>query len=74
MIGTTPGTEEIVNRSVQTSKKAMASQAVVHVGRGSRNGKVTAYVQKSTGAMTKFEIDVPGVLGSRMLTWHDGLN
>ena len=71
VIGTNkPASEEYMNRSIDLGQ-GMASAAVVHMGHGNSEGKATAYVQTSTGALTDIEIDSKGGITSRFVSWHD---
>ena len=73
VIGTTPKSgKEYVNRSTWIGE-GMASAVVVHVGHGSSQGKATAYVQTSTGALTGITMDnTEGGITSRLISWHYG--
>ena len=66
----TSGSNKNVNRSVSLGK-GLASQAVVHLGKGSTHGKVTAYVQKSDGELLSMDISLVGALSSRFISWYD---
>ncbi len=70
VIGTTDGSggKKYVNRSTSLGA-GLASQAVVHVGHNSSNGRATAFVKKSTAELFRIEIDSVGAITSRLLTW-----
>ncbi len=71
VIGSTgSGSNQVVNRRMSTGV-GMASQAVVHVGKGGSGGKMTAYVQKSSGELTGIEVDAVAAITSRFVTWFD---
>ncbi len=67
---TAAGTNKNINGKVGLGK-GLASQAVVHLGKGSSHGKVTAYVQKSDGELLSMDIFLAGALSSRFISWHD---
>ncbi len=74
VIGTTPsGSNKNVNRRTGIGS-GMASQAVVHKGKGSSGGKTTAYVQKSSGELTAISVDTAGPVTSRFVTWYNVRN
>lgn len=73
VIGTkASGGNETVNRATSLGKN-IASQAVVHVGHGGSGGKSTAFLQKSSGEVTKIEFNSTGAVAivSRFVTWYD---
>ncbi len=75
VIGTSPGSgsNKIVNRSTSLGV-GMASQAVVHIGKGGSGGKATAYIQKSSGEITSIGFNSPAALPSRFMTWYRALD
>ena len=68
------GGTEYVKRSTALGT-GMASEVAVHVGHGSSQGKVKAFVQMSTGGTIGIDGDLPdGAIVSRIITWHQGEN
>lgn len=71
VVGTTSsGSNKVVNRSTALGS-GMASQAVVHIGKGGAGGKTTAYMQKSSGEMTSVTVESAMPVTSRFLTWYN---
>ena len=52
----------------------MAARAVVHIGEGGSNGAMKAFVQKSTAELAGIDINAPGSIVSRVVTWYQGEN
>ncbi len=70
VIGTTAsGSNKLVNRSTSVGL-GLASQAVVHLGKGSTEGSARAFVQKSTGELTSVETNNLGPVVSRFVSWY----
>ncbi len=75
VIGTDPGTGgKEYNKRATDLGVGMAARVVVHIGKGGSSGAMKAFVQKSTAELAGIDINAPGEIVSRLITWFEGEN
>jgi len=69
-IGTTTGSggKEYVNRSTSMGS-GLATEAVVHIGKGGGDGKAGVFSQNSLGQVSRIQVSTTGAITSRLKTW-----
>lgn len=70
VVGTNGTTTKQVNR-VATLGQGLATEAVVHIGKGGGQGKAGIFTQNSLGQVFGTDVITAGAITSRFLSWYD---
>ncbi|MEE8267762.1 MAG: PilC/PilY family type IV pilus protein, partial [Gemmatimonadales bacterium] len=60
---------DYVNRSTSMGQ-GLSTEAVVHLGKGSGDGKAGVFTQNSLGQLFRLEVNTTGGITSRLLSWY----
>ena len=70
VVGTTGTTTKQVNR-VASLGQGLATEAVVHIGKGGGQGQAGIFTQNSLGQVFGTDVVTAGSITSRFLSWYD---